>query len=194
MSSPPKAIVPLVGRMKPLNRLKQVVLPAPFGPMRPTISPWSTMRSTWLTAASPPKCLVRLRASSRGMCFRTRHTGHAAVLGLAADVVDHCPSAASFPGKVMRPPGKNKMVSSMAIEKKIVSYGLPLVENEQDDQHQGQREIVLACLGDERYPEDTGLGDAREAAHPASQRHPELGDEADHLHERHGHHGEIHAP
>src|SRR5262245_22340434 len=68
MSSPLKTMVPDVGRRKPDKRLKQVVLPAPLGPMRPTISPSSTLRPTWFTAARPPKYLVRLRASRSGIC------------------------------------------------------------------------------------------------------------------------------
>src|SRR2546428_9178904 len=70
MSSPPKTMVPAVGRRKPERRLNHVVLPTPFGPRRPTTSPSSTVRSTWLTAASPPKCFVRLRVSSRGIRAR----------------------------------------------------------------------------------------------------------------------------
>src|SRR5580765_8015176 len=63
MLSPSKTIEPLVGRRKPLRRLKQVVLPAPFGPIRPTISPLSTLSSTSLTAARPPKNRVSPRVS-----------------------------------------------------------------------------------------------------------------------------------
>src|SRR5206468_8913912 len=63
MSSPSNTIEPRVGRRKPVKRLKQVVLPAPFGPIRPTISPLSTVRSTRLTAASPPKSRVSSRVS-----------------------------------------------------------------------------------------------------------------------------------
>src|SRR5215813_6287905 len=63
MSSPSKTIEPRVGRKKPVKRLKQVVLPAPLGPIRPTISPLSTVRSTLLTAASPPKSRVSSRVS-----------------------------------------------------------------------------------------------------------------------------------
>src|SRR5438094_7768624 len=65
MSSPSNTIEPRVGRRKPVKRLKQVVLPAPFGPIRPTISPLSTVRSTRLTAASPPKRRVSSRVSRR---------------------------------------------------------------------------------------------------------------------------------
>src|SRR5262245_16115850 len=72
MFSPSKTMEPAVGRRKPLRRLKQVVLPAPLGPMRPTISPFSTVRSTWLTAARPPKWRVRSRVSSSGIASGRR--------------------------------------------------------------------------------------------------------------------------
>src|SRR5262244_4203995 len=65
MSSPSNTIEPRLGRRNPVNRLKQVVLPAPLGPIRPTISPLSTVRSTRLTAASPPKSRVSSRVSRR---------------------------------------------------------------------------------------------------------------------------------
>src|SRR6266852_3508731 len=66
-SSPSKTIDPAVGRRNPLRRLKHVVLPAPFGPIRPTISPVSTVSSTWLTAAKPPKRFVKLRVARSGI-------------------------------------------------------------------------------------------------------------------------------
>src|SRR5262245_56561031 len=65
MLSPSKTIEPRVGRRKPVRRLKQVVLPAPLGPIRPTISPLSTARSTLLTAARRPKGGVSPRVSRR---------------------------------------------------------------------------------------------------------------------------------
>ena len=47
--------------------LKKVVLPAPFGPIRPTIAPSGIVKSTPLTATSPPKRRTTPRASSRGV-------------------------------------------------------------------------------------------------------------------------------
>src|SRR5690349_8490583 len=47
-------------------RLKQVVLPAPLGPMRLTISPFCTVKETSATAAMPPKLFATLRTSSIG--------------------------------------------------------------------------------------------------------------------------------
>ena len=44
---------PLVGRTAPQIALSIVVLPAPFGPIRPKISPLSRMRSTPSRACTP---------------------------------------------------------------------------------------------------------------------------------------------
>src|SRR5665811_1195256 len=47
MSLPKIVALPLVGRIKP-SRVRMVVdLPAPFGPRKPKISPWLTVRLTW---------------------------------------------------------------------------------------------------------------------------------------------------
>src|ERR1043165_8506394 len=46
-------------------QLKSVVFPAPFGPMRPTISPAFTSNETPAFAASPPKNLLTFRISKR---------------------------------------------------------------------------------------------------------------------------------
>src|SRR5689334_15734559 len=45
--------------------LKQVVLPAPFGPIRPKISPLRRLKLTSLRATTPPKRSVTLSTSSR---------------------------------------------------------------------------------------------------------------------------------
>src|SRR5437763_2004543 len=63
---PSSRISPEVGTSSPVTRLKNVVLPAPLGPMRPWIWPVATVRSTPSRAASPPNRLVSLRTSSRG--------------------------------------------------------------------------------------------------------------------------------
>ncbi len=44
----------LVGRSKPVIRLKNVVLPAPFGPISAVISPRWTSRCCTSTAVMPP--------------------------------------------------------------------------------------------------------------------------------------------
>src|SRR5262245_50242214 len=59
MSSPSNTIRPLVGRSTPVRQLKNVLLPAPFGPMMARISPGRTSKLTALSAVKPPKRTVR---------------------------------------------------------------------------------------------------------------------------------------
>src|SRR5688572_23698792 len=59
MFSPLKITRPAVGRITPVRQLKNVLLPAPFGPMMALISPRATSKLTLLSAASPPKRTVR---------------------------------------------------------------------------------------------------------------------------------------
>ena len=60
--SPRKSMAPPVGSVRPAMTLKKVVLPAPFGPMRLTMAPAGTSKSTSRTATSPPNCFVIRRA------------------------------------------------------------------------------------------------------------------------------------
>ena len=59
-SSPRKTIEPDVAPSAPETQLNIVVLPEPFGPIRPRISPGTTSNETALSAVKPPKCLVTL--------------------------------------------------------------------------------------------------------------------------------------
>src|SRR5262245_45859143 len=59
-------ISPKVGWYTPVSILKAVVLPAPFGPIRPTSSPANNCKLKLSTAFKPPNCMVTFRASSRG--------------------------------------------------------------------------------------------------------------------------------
>src|SRR5262245_31606903 len=59
MSSPAKTMRPAVGRSTPVTQLKNVDLPAPFGPMMARISPGCTAIETLLSAVSPSKCTVK---------------------------------------------------------------------------------------------------------------------------------------
>ena len=54
-SLPSNTVVPASGGVKPATISNSVVLPAPFGPMMPRISPSRTSRSTFWTALTPPK-------------------------------------------------------------------------------------------------------------------------------------------
>src|SRR5207249_6519948 len=59
ISRPLKRMRPRVGVRKWVNRLKQVVFPAPLGPMSPWIVPRRTCRFTPFTATNPWNSLVR---------------------------------------------------------------------------------------------------------------------------------------
>ena len=48
---PPTDSVPFVGSSNPAINRKRVVFPQPLGPNRTNISPWFTVRSTFLTAS-----------------------------------------------------------------------------------------------------------------------------------------------
>src|ERR1700722_13671008 len=63
-SSPLKTMRPVVGAVSPARQLKKVDFPAPFGPIRPTISPSSTNRLAPATAWNAPNALETLVASS----------------------------------------------------------------------------------------------------------------------------------
>lgn len=54
-SIPSTDTVPASGRRKPLRILSAVVLPAPFGPTRPTTSPRATSKLTPDSARARPK-------------------------------------------------------------------------------------------------------------------------------------------
>ena len=56
---PPTAISPVVGVSNPDIALKIVVLPAPLGPMRPTMVFGSIVKKTSSSAVSPPNFTVK---------------------------------------------------------------------------------------------------------------------------------------
>ena len=64
MFLPSNRISPESGASWPLIMLKQVVLPAPFGPIMARNSPGATAKLTSLTARTPPKALDSERTSS----------------------------------------------------------------------------------------------------------------------------------
>src|SRR5262245_18627682 len=57
-SSPSARTVPLIGRTNPLSTLKNVVLPAPFGPINPHV-PESKVTVMPSSGVTPPKRTVR---------------------------------------------------------------------------------------------------------------------------------------
>jgi hypothetical protein len=66
MSSPAKAMRPCVGLYSPVSMLKNVVFPAPLGPMIDTIDRGGIAKLTSLTAVRPPNCFVTPTVSRIG--------------------------------------------------------------------------------------------------------------------------------
>src|SRR4051794_33872318 len=64
MLLPLKSTSPDVGAYTPVIVLKHVVFPAPFGPIRPRISPGRMSNDTSSSATTPPKRIVTLRRDS----------------------------------------------------------------------------------------------------------------------------------
>jgi hypothetical protein len=79
-SRPPIQISPDVGFRLPAIRLNSVVLPAPFGPISPTISPAASFKDMPATAVFPSNRFTRSRASitawaGRAVCGAASGTG-----------------------------------------------------------------------------------------------------------------------
>src|SRR5271167_1640831 len=71
-SRPPINARPEVGGKNPVKIRIIVVLPEPFGPSSPMISPFSTLNETWSTARVGPKYLVRSWTSIIRLYFLPR--------------------------------------------------------------------------------------------------------------------------
>jgi len=65
-SNPATRTLPEVPGMNPERILRVVLLPAPFGPSRPTISPRATVKEMPSTAVCPAYRLVRFSTSIMG--------------------------------------------------------------------------------------------------------------------------------
>src|SRR5882724_11051552 len=76
MSCPSNRTLPEVASRSPVRQLKKVDFPAPCGPIRPRMSPCSSVTLAASTALKLPKALVTSRASrSIGGSFRHRGLG-----------------------------------------------------------------------------------------------------------------------
>src|SRR2546423_3581131 len=64
--SPRSTTWPWSAAVCPVRTFKSVVLPAPFGPMSPTMAPSGRSKETPSTARTPPKWRWTLRSVSRG--------------------------------------------------------------------------------------------------------------------------------
>src|SRR5262245_24762467 len=83
MSRLPKWMRPSFGGVMPDRMLRNVVLPAPFGPMSARRSPSATLSEISLRTERPPKCFatpvaliaVELERDTEGLCNATAASG-----------------------------------------------------------------------------------------------------------------------
>src|ERR1700729_2113350 len=94
MSWPSNNTLPEVDKRSPVRQLKKVDLPAPFGPIRPRISPCSSVTDAASTALKLPKAFVTLRASRSMRRSRCRVSGRHLVLAPRPDPLDQGEDAA----------------------------------------------------------------------------------------------------
>src|SRR3954470_6267247 len=81
-SRSPTNTFPLVGSCSPVMTLNSVVLPAPFGPIRPVICPSRADRRTSVSAWMPPK-FTETSTTSRTACGSRRPVPSAAANSVA---------------------------------------------------------------------------------------------------------------
>src|ERR1700710_610009 len=93
MSCPSSKTLPEVDNRSPVRQLNNVDLPAPFGPIRPRISPCSSVTEAASTALKLPKAFVRARAS-RSMGGSLRGWRHRRLAPPHPQPVDQCQNAA----------------------------------------------------------------------------------------------------
>src|ERR1700744_532032 len=93
MSWPSKSTLPEVKARSPVRQLKKVDLPAPFGPIRPRISPCSRVTEAASTALKLPKDLVTSRPS-RSMGGSRRSWRFRRLARLGPEAVDQGKDAA----------------------------------------------------------------------------------------------------
>src|SRR5215471_18877524 len=96
-SDPATVALPAVGRSSVVSIRRVVVLPAPFGPRKPTISPSSTVRSTPRTAST-----VRFRLRN------VRARPSASIIGILASFLFLDGLFLASTGLVVRQPGQDR--------------------------------------------------------------------------------------
>src|SRR5947207_4851136 len=101
-------MVPFVAGRNRVSRLKQVVLPAPLGPISAWMVPRTTRRSTRLTAMNPRNSLDSPRVSRMTSGSGTRLLSRKAARRASTGALERCdPGAASPAFRLTYPRGEN---------------------------------------------------------------------------------------
>src|ERR1700735_5498598 len=118
-SAPPKAIVPACGARSPAIRPNRLVLPAPFGPTMPTMSPAPMRRDRLSATMTLPKLLVTPLSSSRAVPAASGIRWHQVSLDLHRRV--------------------QAVVHDLHHERVLAGGRLPLHADRREDSHAGRR-------------------------------------------------------
>src|SRR5918998_3741620 len=156
---------PVLGLSKPVSRLNSVVLPAPFGPIRPVMTPrWNSMWST-LTALRRPKRRVSPSATRMGSVLRA--PGSSGTPSNASTLIFVNPEVAPVwvVSVIARSPGRQGDLSPVAED------ALWPEHHEQDEAQAHEHEPHLADL----HPAQDAVGDLvvldRLPQHVLAERH-----------------------
>src|SRR4051812_3477102 len=178
MSSPSSNTTPDEGCSNPVTQLNNVVLPAPFGPIKPVIAPASAATSTDDNADAPPNFMPRPR-HSRSDTADLRLRGHD-----AERRIEHRPIGAT------EGPLQPDQIEVLAVHGPIILDEAVLVDtldDERDDDHRGDDDHREVPVADDATPRegphrhdarDPGGSRGRGAAQRAETVHDLLGDAA----------------
>src|SRR6056297_1842930 len=157
--------LPSSASSKPVIRLKNVVLPAPLGPMSAVIAPRWISRCSTLTAVSPPKVRRTWSASTMGSGLGT-------------------PGRASIPERAARAasPWAPATALLLGIERQLPSvteYALRAEDHQGDQSRAHEHEADIADVGWLQEVDPAGLDGLAEELTGAGQDDPEQ-DRANH--------------
>src|SRR6266545_4366289 len=151
-TSPETRTSPSVGSYTPVIALNAVVLPAPFGPMRPTSSPGRSARLKAESALRPPKRIVTLSSSS----------------GFTPALTPALPGRPRR-GRPGQPPEEAQVPQLTGAEDALRA------EQHQHDEQEGVDDhpvlLELAKLLDRHAEDDRGDDRARDRSQPAEHHH-----------------------
>src|SRR3954454_1365772 len=164
MSSPSNRTSPAVGLYTPVSMLKNVVFPAPFGPINETIALRGTVKSTSSLATRPPNSLRSCTVWSSASL-----TGHLQVverLVVYAFVELGCASLRR--DQALRPE-QHRHDEDDAEDPELVERHVDVRVEVAVDPRPDVRESLAVEIGEEARAED----DARDAPHAAEDDHAE---------------------
>src|SRR6266849_2413120 len=155
MSWPSNNTVPDVDRMSPVRQLKKVDLPAPFGPIRPRMSPGSSVTEAASTALKLPKAFVTSRASRSMRCSR-RDRCLRRLASLGPDPIDQGQNAARLKARNQHDDGaiQDKRQARALAAQQVVGDFLQRHQDRRPHQRSEQQAGAAECGHDQDFHGD----------------------------------------